>query len=138
MPCLFISTLLFIFSLVPLSAGAAVSNLVPMGIDSSALLNLNVKVLIAARPLSIILVEKDFQRLRVLRYDGRLQVMTEYTAATGENSGPKVVEGDKKTPVGIYFITKKYIDKKLTVFGTKAFHLNYPNVFDRLEKRDGH
>ncbi|MFW8601199.1 L,D-transpeptidase family protein [Desulfobacterota bacterium M19] len=109
-----------------------------MGIDSSALLNLNVKVLIAARPLSIILVEKDFQRLRVLRYDGRLQVMTEYTAATGENFGPKIVEGDKKTPEGIYFITKKYIDKKLTVFGTKAFHLNYPNIFDRLEKRDGH
>ncbi len=138
MPYLFISTLLFIFSLVPLSTRAAVNNHVPIGIDSSALLNLNVKVLIAARPLSIILVEKDFQRLRVLRYDGRLQVMTEYTAATGENSGPKIVEGDKKTPEGIYFITKKYIDKKLTVFGTKAFHLNYPNIFDRLEKRDGH
>lgn len=138
MPYLFISALLFIFSLVPLGARAAISNRIPVGIDSGALLNLNIKVLIAARPLSIILVEKDFQRLRVLRYDGRLQVMTEYSAATGENFGPKVVEGDKKTPEGIYFITKKYIDKKLTVFGTKAFHLNYPNIFDRLEKRDGH
>ncbi len=138
MSSILISTLLFIFTLVPLSAGAAISNHVPVGIDSSALLNLNIKVLIAARPLSIILVEKDFQRLRVLRYDGRLQVLTEYTAATGENFGPKIVEGDKKTPEGIYFITKKYIDKKLTVFGTKAFHLNYPNIFDRLEKRAGH
>ncbi len=107
------------------------------GTTVDGLLNLQLKVFIAANPISLILVEKDSHGLKVLRHDGRLHVTSEYRVATGENFGRKTNEGDEKTPEGIYFITKKYIDKKVTVFGTRAFHLNFPNVFDTLDNRKG-
>jgi hypothetical protein len=107
------------------------------GMTADGLLNLDLKVFIAAKPVSLILVEKNSHGLKVLRHDGRLQVTNEFRVALGENFGRKEKEGDEKTPEGIYFITKKYIDHKVTVFGTRAFHLNYPNIFDTLEERDG-
>ncbi len=107
------------------------------GMTDDGLLRLDLKVFVAAKPISLILVEKNSHGLRLLRHDGRLQVSGEYRVALGENFGRKEKEGDEKTPEGIYFITKKYIDHKVTVFGTRAFHLNYPNVFDTLENRDG-
>ncbi|NOX25303.1 MAG: L,D-transpeptidase family protein, partial [Deltaproteobacteria bacterium] len=106
-------------------------------LTDSGLLNLELKVFIAAKPISLILVEKDSHGLQVLRHDGRLQVIAEFRIGLGTNFGRKEIEGDEKTPEGIYFITKKYIDHRLTVFGTRAFHLNYPNVFDSLAGRDG-
>lgn len=102
------------------------------------LLNLDLRVYVAAKPIYCLLVEKDRQRLRVLRHDGRLQVVAEYVAATGENFGPKEKEGDAKTPEGVYFITKSYQDRKVSVFGTRAFQLNYPNYFDLRAGRDGY
>jgi|GEM_PF-6211201 len=115
------------------SAGAAI----PVNRASGNLLNLDLKVLVARKPIYFILVEKDFQRLRVLEHDGRLNVVAEYFVATGENFGRKKTEGDSKTPEGVYFITKSYVDKKITVFGNRAFHLNYPNIYDRSEGRSG-
>ncbi len=114
-----------------------VSSAIPVNRVSGDLLNLDFNVFVAARPIHLILVEKDYQRLRVLRHDGRLKVVAEYFAATGESFGPKETEGDSRTPEGVYFITKRYIDNKVTVFGTRAFHLNYPNVFDRDDGRGG-
>ena len=104
---------------------------------TSDLLNLDLRVYVAAKPIYCLLVEKDRQRLRVLRHDGRLQVVAEYPAGTGENDGPKEKEGDAKTPEGVYFITKAYQDSKLSVFGTRAFQLNYPNYCDLGEGRTG-
>ncbi len=101
------------------------------------LLDLDWRVYIAAKPIYCILVEKDRQRLRVLRHDGRLQVVAEYAAATGANPGIKEKEGDSKTPEGVYLITKGYRDRKLSVFGKRAFHLNYPNYFDLRAGRGG-
>ena len=126
-----IITKIILTIIVPLTATAA------LGMTDDGLLNLDLKVYIAARPISLILVEKNSLGLKVLRHDGRLQVSHEYRVALGENFGRKKKEGDEKTPEGIYFITKKYIDNKVTVFGTKAFHLNYPNIFDTLDGRDG-
>jgi murein L,D-transpeptidase YafK len=91
----------------------------------------------AEEPIYLILIEKNLQRLRVFEYDGELKVVAEYFSATGENSGIKKVSGDAKTPEGIYFITKVFIDKKVTIFGDKAFHLDYPNFFDIKAGRNG-
>ena len=101
------------------------------------LLNLDWHVYVAAKPIYCLLVEKDRQRLRVLRHDGRLRVVAEYAVATGEHPGTKEVEGDAKTPEGIYLITKGYLDRKLSIFGLRAYHLNYPNWFDREAGRNG-
>ena len=102
-----------------------------------SLLDLDWRVFIAAKPIYCILVEKDRQRLLVLRHDGRIQVEAEYRIGTGAHPGPKREEGDSRTPEGVYFITKGYLDHKLSVFGTRAYHLNYPNYFDLRQGRTG-
>jgi len=94
-------------------------------------------VAVTKEPIYIILVEKNLQRLRVLEYDNELRVVAEYPSATGENSGIKEISGDSKTPEGIYFITQIFRDDKITIFGDKAFHLDYPNFYDREAGRNG-
>ena len=85
----------------------------------------------------IIVVDKYRQRLMVLRYIGELIVEYEFACATGSNPGAKMFEGDERTPVGIYFTTHRYKDNKVTIFGDRAIHLNYPNPFDQHENRQG-
>ena len=89
------------------------------------------KVFVAKDPIYMILVEKDRQRLRLMRHDRKLEVVAEYPCATGEVPGKKVFSGDSRTPEGIYFITKSYKDRNITVFGNRAFHLDFPNIFDK-------
>ncbi|MDH4320974.1 MAG: L,D-transpeptidase [Desulfobulbaceae bacterium] len=97
-----------------------------------------VSVMATKEPLRLILVVKDRQRLFVVEHDGRRpRVHVQYICATGENRGNKKVRGDEKTPEGVYFITQVYADSKVTVFGRRAFHLDYPNYFDQEAKRGG-
>ncbi|MBI9087138.1 MAG: L,D-transpeptidase family protein [Desulfobacterales bacterium] len=88
-------------------------------------------------PVDLILVEKAIQKLHLYRYDGSYRLVKTYACATGENDGPKRREKDERTPVGIYFNTKSYRDNKITVFGDRAFELNYPDPFDRLAGNGG-
>jgi len=83
-------------------------------------------------PVHFIVVEKSTQKLRVFEQQQSLSLLKTYDCATGENPGKKIISGDSRTPVGVYFITESYEDKKITVFGSRAFHLDYPNVFDRF------
>ena len=127
--------LVMFFGMAP--CGQAVLAALPVAPDLGSLLGLDLRVFVAGKPIYLVLVEKDKQRLRILEHDGRLRVVAEYRTATGENAGPKEREGDAKTPEGIYFITKIYTDNKITVFGKRAFHLDYPNIFDRQEGKGG-
>lgn len=85
----------------------------------------------------LLVVDKARQRLVVLRYLGEMSLDYEYTCATGMQEGSKKNEGDERTPEGIYFTTHRYEDNKITIFGDRAIHLNYPNPFDLFERRDG-
>jgi murein L,D-transpeptidase YafK len=85
----------------------------------------------------LVVVDKSRQRILVFRYMGRLMLEYEYPCATGTNPGAKEKEGDERTPVGIYFTTHRYQDRKITIFGDRAIHLNYPNPFDRDAGRQG-
>lgn len=82
-------------------------------------------------PIHFIVVEKSKQQLLVFEQGHSLKLLKTYVCATGENPGKKNVRGDLKTPAGIYFITQIYEDKEITVFGSRAFHLDYPNIFDK-------
>jgi murein L,D-transpeptidase YafK len=66
-----------------------------------------------------------------------LTLINTWSCATGENPGTKSVSGDTKTPEGIYFITEIFQDNEITVFGSRAFHLNYPNIFDEYAGHNG-
>jgi len=96
-----------------------------------------IKVAVAKEPIYLILVEKNLQRLQILEYGEDLKIIADFPAATGENSGVKEVRGDSKTPEGIYFVTRVFKDDKVTIFGDRAFHLDYPNFFDRTRGRNG-
>ncbi|MCF8097190.1 MAG: L,D-transpeptidase [Desulfarculaceae bacterium] len=85
----------------------------------------------------LVVVDKSRQRLMVLRYLGKLALEFEYPCASGERSGPKIASRDEKTPEGIYFVTKRFKDNKITVFGDRALHLNYPNPQDLVQGRNG-
>jgi len=85
----------------------------------------------------LVVVNKSLQRVMVYRYLGGLVLEYEFPAATGTNQGPKSQEGDERTPVGIYFTTHRYQDRKVTIFGDRAIHLNYPNPVDLIEGKKG-
>ncbi|MGB3223535.1 MAG: L,D-transpeptidase [Desulforhopalus sp.] len=82
-------------------------------------------------PVHFIVVEKSKQQLMVFEQGPSLKLLKTFVCATGENPGKKNIRGDLKTPEGIYFITQIYEDKEVTVFGSRAYHLDYPNVFDK-------
>lgn len=84
-----------------------------------------------------VIVDKSLQKLFLYKTEDRSNILT-LDCATGERKGRKRVEGDKKTPEGVYFFTARYEDKDLTpVYGTKAFPIDYPNAIDSLMGRNG-
>lgn len=109
----------------------------PRVVESAISPDFFLRVFVAKNPIYLILVEKDKQRLRLLKYEGKLKVVAEYPCATGEKPGKKMLSGDSRTPEGIYFITKIYTDNKVTIFGKRAFHLDFPNIFDKDSGRNG-
>jgi len=88
-------------------------------------------------PVHIIVVEKVPQKLHLYRYYKKTTLVRTYPCATGENPGNKLVEGDRRTPEGVYFFIKVFRDSKVTIFGKQAWHMNYPNPVDRLQGRKG-
>lgn len=89
------------------------------------------------KPSHLLLVGKKRQKLTLFEVQKTLRPLREFACATGENIGNKRSSGDSRTPEGVYFITEVYEDKKITVFGSRAFHLDYPNVFDSHAGRQG-
>ncbi len=81
-------------------------------------------------PSHFIVVEKKYQKLKLFEQKDSLKMIKEFNCATGENAGTKKTSGDARTPEGIYHITEIYEDKRITIFGSRAFHLDYPNIFD--------
>ncbi|MGA1933439.1 L,D-transpeptidase family protein [Arcobacter sp. YIC-464] len=66
-----------------------------------------------------------------------LKKLFEDDVITGEVSGDKYIEGDKKTPIGVYDLTKK--KTKLDQFyGPFALVTSYPNNFDKSLNKKGH
>jgi len=87
--------------------------------------------------LDLILIQKDLQELSLYHYDGGYSLVKTYRCVTGKRRGDKERENDDRTPEGIYFNNKTFRDKKVTIFGDRAFGLNYPDVFDDLDGRGG-
>lgn len=60
-----------------------------------------------------------------------------YDAFTGKVKGDKEKEGDLRTPVGIYDLTKR-IDKVDSFYGPLALVTSYPNIYDTYRGKNGH
>ncbi len=83
----------------------------------------------------------DQSRNRMFLYKNQGGVPTyvaDFYITIGKNGVGKVFEGDKKTPLGVYFITGFINSEKLPdLYGDGAFPINYPNLWDKRNARTG-
>ncbi len=87
----------------------------------------------------VIVVDKKSQRIYVFHKDGAFYKVFEAPCSTGKNSGSKWVEGDAKTPNGIFFTTRILRNPgSPETYGSMAFPLDYPTISDKRAGRDGH
>jgi murein L,D-transpeptidase YafK len=92
-----------------------------------------------SEPDYVIGVDKSQQKVMVYRSDNLLAPEKVYTCSTGENDGPKTKKNDRKTPEGIYFFTKSYVSETLSpIYGSRALPINYPNLIDQMEGKEGY
>lgn len=67
-----------------------------------------------------------------------LRLVADYYASVGKLGIEKVVEGDQRTPLGVYFITSRLDPASLRDFyGSGALPINYPNALDQLRGKTG-
>ena len=69
--------------------------------------------------------------------NGKLSYKDDYYVSIGKNGFGKQYEGDKKTPVGVYFTGKKIRESLSDFYGEAAYPLSYPNEIDIKNKRNG-
>lgn len=86
----------------------------------------------------LIIVNKSFQSLDLYKMERNHQfnLIQTVDVIIGENRGVKELEGDKKTPTGVYQLTQK-LNKLDPFYGPLALVTSYPNLKDKLEKRTG-
>jgi murein L,D-transpeptidase YafK len=76
---------------------------------------------------------------------GEARYVADYYVTIGKNGTDKTKEGDKKTPLGVYYVTGIMSREKLAaaygkqseLYGIGALPLSYPNEWDRRQGRDG-
>lgn len=68
-----------------------------------------------------------------------IRKILDVTTDIGKNGGNKTKRDDQRTPEGIYILQKKLTQPEIPFdqYGKIAFTTNYPNFFDRLEKKTG-
>jgi murein L,D-transpeptidase YafK len=86
-----------------------------------------------------IVVDVRMSRLYLYRNDaGFPRLVTDYYVTQGKLGAQKRVEGDKRTPIGVYHITAYLPRERLAdMYGNGAFPIDYPNEWDRREGRGG-
>ena len=83
----------------------------------------------------------DLSRSRLYHYRqvaGKLTLDQDYYITQGRLGPDKSFEGDQRTPLGVYFVTRALNRKALDNFyGAGALPINFPNEFDRRRNRTG-
>jgi murein L,D-transpeptidase YafK len=70
--------------------------------------------------------------------DTGLKLVSDYYISVGKAGTSKSVEGDQRTPLGVYYITSNLDPKSLKDFyGSGALPINYPNVLDTKRGKTG-
>jgi hypothetical protein len=84
-------------------------------------------------------VDMGRQRAFVVRNkDGELKKIKDMPSTTGMRGGGKLLEGDRKTPEGVYFLEGKATGAlDFDSFGNTAYPLSYPNPVDRIQGKTG-
>ena len=84
----------------------------------------------------------DLARSRLYLFenqDGLPNLVKDYYISLGKKGSRKDVQGDQRTPIGVYHITEFLPERVLPDrYGNGAFPLNYPNDWDLRHKRTGY
>ncbi len=88
----------------------------------------------------VLVVDLKTSRLYVYANDAdKPRLVDSFYVSIGKNGFGKQVEGDMKTPVGVYFITGFIAPDELPdLYGAGAFPIDYPNPWDRRQGRTGY
>jgi len=96
---------------------------------------------IALPPTTRHAIAVDASRSRLYLFENGPQGMhlvADHYASIGKLGSDKRLEGDQRTPLGVYFITSRLEGRQLADFyGVGALTLNYPNEYDRRLGRTG-
>ena len=83
----------------------------------------------------------DTSRSRLYLFENGPQgvrLVSDHYVSVGKQGVDKTVEGDQRTPLGVYFVSDRVGKGSLgESFGAGAMELNYPNLFDQLHGRTG-
>ncbi len=83
----------------------------------------------------------DTSRSRLYLFENGPQgvkLVSDHYVSVGKQGVDKSVEGDQRTPLGVYFVSDRVGKGSLgESFGAGAMQLNYPNLFDQLHGRTG-
>ena len=95
---------------------------------------------LAAHTKTLLVIDTAKARLYALTHTaGRVTLEADYYVSVGRFGVGKKVEGDEKTPHGVYAVTRRIGQKELkdSFFGAGALPINYPNPYDRQQGRTG-
>nr|WP_311236106.1 L,D-transpeptidase family protein [Acidovorax sp. WCS2018Noco2-12] len=94
---------------------------------------------IAPRSRHAIAVDASRSRLYLFENTGKgLVLIADYYASVGKLGIEKSLEGDQRTPLGVYYITSRLDAAKLTDFyGAGALPINYPSPLDISRGKTG-
>lgn len=87
---------------------------------------------------AIVVDKKSFQTHIANYNDGHLQIVKTFRTTMGQKTGDKMLEGDLKTPEGIYEFTSFHQAPHLKPkFGPRAIYVGYPNSMDKNGSKTG-
>ena len=102
------------------------------------LIHSKIKVLLSENIKNLIFVDVKSSRLFAFSNNGgELKYISDYYISIGKKGYGKKFEGDKKTPIGTYFIEKKITSKLPDLYGAGAYSINFPSAYDRINNFTG-
>ena len=96
-------------------------------------------ITLSARNKHVIAIDATKSRLYLFENSPTgLQLLADYYISVGKSGIDKTVEGDLRTPLGVYFVTSTLSPKTLKNFyGSGALPINYPNQLDVKRGKTG-
>jgi len=91
------------------------------------------------RAREVLVVDSRASRIYVFRPQGmEWRLASDHYVTIGQKGYDKRFEGDGRTPLGAYFLTRRIDDAEIDdYYGRSAWPLDYPNEWDQLRGRQG-
>ncbi len=104
--------------------------------EPSVFISSHRQLFVPQKEATLILVDQENYKMRLVQ-QGKLQ--GEFDVSFGQSKGQKEVQGDNKTPKGMYFVVGKHRGKfdgdYGAYYGGHWIKVNYPNKFDAARAR---